>query len=428
MTRALVISIALLGTVAYAAPTRLTFEEASRLALQGNPDLTSLRMTEESLKYKARQSLAPNNPTLTIMKNDLVSPSPFKSSASSTIGIQYTLGFPGKALADNAQFNYRSASMREQSLGKEIELLMSLSNVYVALFVNDKAQSFLADEVEKAKNTVRLIEKKYSLAKAQQSEVLNARVVASSLEHELLTTKDERETLLAHFRALIKRPEAKDLEPEVPGKVELPEIGYNSEDLTKILLKNRPLLKAAVLERQAEDASVSRASLSALPDLQMTGNMNLYHLPDSQNIEGVNRTYSVGISLVIPIFFPLNDLSNIHAARKERDAAIYKEEAERVSSMADLQSLVVKYQGLKRQKKNLETYVLPATKASYDLTVKAYSLGSVDYLKLNAARETWIESEKEFFQKILAAAEIYNQITQQIGCDLAHKDSFHACI
>lgn len=155
--------------------------------------------------------------------------------------------------------------------------------------------------------------------------------------------------------------------------------------------------------------------------------MNLYHLPSAQPVVGVSRDYTVGLALSVPIFFPLNELSGIHAALRDRDAAELQEEAQKTSAVGDLQLAYIKFEAAERQRANLERIVIPAAKASYDLTIKSYSMGRADYLRLNDTRSNWIQSQKDDLNLLLTSAQLYNQITQQVGCDFSRQEGPHAC-
>jgi cobalt-zinc-cadmium efflux system outer membrane protein len=422
------IAILLSSVVAKAEVISITFEDAARLTLRGNPDLVGLRMQEESLKYRSRQALSPNNPVLSLNKNDIPGLAPFSQGASTVYGVAMTLGFPGKALAQSAQQEHLADSAREQALAKEIELLVSLSNVYIQLTANAKLRKILEEEYQKIQDVVRLIEKKYSLAQVSQVDLLNSRVAMQTLAHQIIVAEDDKKILLTLFRNIIRRPGESNLLPVVPDAIDVPELKFSFDELSVILLKNRHILKSAEFQKQAAGSALALASLAPFPDFQLSGAMNIYHLPAAQPIPDVSRDYSFGVGVAVPIFFPINELSGIHAANRDRDAAERQLESQRFSALADLESAVIKFETNERQKRDLVQLVLPAAKASYELTLKSYSLGRADYLRLNDARQNWINSQKDYLDKLSNGAQLYNHITQQVGCDLARREGPHACI
>lgn len=410
------------------AMTRLSYEDAARVALGSNPDLGALREQEEALKFRSRQAIAPGNPFFYVNKYDLPGPAPLSQGASTQYGLQFTLGFPGKALAVSAQQARSAESVREQSLAKEVELLISLSNIYAALTTNKNLNAILDDEKHKAHDVVRLLERKYTLAQASQVDLLNARVVEVGLEQQQLTAEGDARTLVTQFLAVIKRPErAGQLEPLIPADVVVPTLSFTVEELDVLLKRNRHPLKAASLQREAAEKALLVASLSPLPDFQLKGEMNIYHIPSAEPVPGMSRDYNVGIGISVPIFFPLNELTGIHAAMRDRDAAEDVEQSHLVSSLSDLHSAVTKLESTRRQRENMAAVVLPAAKASYDLALKSYSLGRADYLSLNLNRTNFIQAQKDHLNLKLAEAQLYNQVTQLVGCDFSRREGPHAC-
>ena len=150
--------------------------------------------------------------------------------------------------------------------------------------------------------------------------------------------------------------------------------------------------------------------------------MNVYNIPSAQPVSGISRDYSVGIGVAIPIFLPFNELSSIQAAARDRDSAEATEEAQRLQALADLQTAHTAFQSALRTIENYTTIVLPAAKASYDLTLTTYSLGKADYFILNEARKNWVQAQKDLLAKKVSAAQLLNQITQEIGCDITNPE------
>jgi outer membrane protein TolC len=430
----MVLALSLLITTASAAPdneapVRLTFPEAAKVALGANPDLLQLRYQEESQRYRARQSLAPNNPVFSYNKNDIPGLTLGETGGSNVYQIQWTLGFPGKALSQSAANRHQADALRQQSSAKEIDILVALSNNYVSLTSNDKLYLFLESEKRKAEQLVKLLEKKYAAAQAAQADLLNARVVVANLEHDILENRNDYQLLLTQFRNLLKKPGETRFEPLLPETIETPKLTKSYDELRDLMLRNRHQLKAADAQLSATNAALTSASLSPLPDFQLTTGLNIYNVPGASPLSsvGINRTYSLGIGIVVPIFFPFNELSGIQAATRDRDAAEAAADSQRIQAQADLQSAVTGFHSATRAIENYLNLVLPAAKASYDLTLTTYSLGKADYFILNEARKIWVQAQKDLLAKQVSAAQLYNQIVQQVGCDVTSSEGPDVC-
>ena len=405
----------------------LGFTDAAKLALSQNPDLVALRYQEEAQRYRARQALAPNNPVFTLNKNDMPGLNPATTPGTTVYALAFTLGFPGKAMSQSALGRHQAESIREQAAGKEIDILVALSNNYVALTANQKMSVFLADELRKAQQLVKLIEKKYSAAQAAQADLLNARVVVANLQHDTIDNQNDYAFQLNQFRNLIKKPGSTEFAPLIPDQIVIPKVKQPLEELTKIMLRNRHQLKSSQFQIDGTEAALNSARLAALPDLQLTGALNVYNVPQAEAVPPLARDYSLGIGVAVPIFFPFNELSGIQAATRDRDAAEAQGESLRIQAVSDLQTAYTGLQSAQRALSDFTSIVLPATKASYALTSTTYSLGKADYFILNDARKNWVQAQKDMLAKQVSAANFFNQIVQQVGCDSNSGDGPDAC-
>lgn len=74
-----------------------------------------------------------------------------------------------------------------------------------------------------------------------------------------------------------------------------------------------------------------------------------------------------------------------------------------------------------------EKLVVPAAKASYDLTLLTYGLGKADYFMLNQSRQAWHDAQRDMLTKRQSAAQFYNQVITLMGCDIAKTEGPNAC-
>jgi cobalt-zinc-cadmium efflux system outer membrane protein len=404
----------------------MAYPDAAKEMLQNNPDLSTVRSQEESLKFKSIQALAPNEPVFSFTKTDVPNPSIFSESGASVYDVAWTLGFPGKALANSRSLEHQAQALRETSFQKEIELLTTLSNVYVELSVNKSTIETLVEEQKRAAQTIFITQKRYSSAQAAQTDILNAKFYKTSVEHDILTQEAARDSLLIQFRTLLRQPEA-NIAPAITPDWENKVLDRNFDQLKTLMFDNRPQLKSVVYQKNAASSALTAAILSPFPDFQLNGAMNIYHVDNAAPVPGLNKSYTLGVGIVIPIFFPFNELSGIRSAKMDLSAAEFTEESARVNLISDLQNLYTKLESSRRLYKNTEEYVVPAAKANYTLSLKAFEIGRLDYLKLLDARKSWIQSQRDLLDHKKDLAEIVNSITLEVGCDWSRKGVPHAC-
>lgn len=427
-----ILKISVFAVLAFASSARadvphaLSYDDAVRIALEDNVDLLALRDQEESFQHQAKQALAPNEPTFTFMKNDIPSFTLSKQAAQTVYQLNWTLGFPGKALSNSASIRHQSEAADEQAKNQEITIMTSLSNSYVSFATNQAFYQFLLDEQQKNKELVKLIEKKYAASQASKVDLLNAEVATQQIAQAILENRNDYEILLTQFRQLIRRPADRSLIPQVQEKIEIPVVKQSFDELIPIMLRNNHAVLGSQKTVDSQSALLTSASLQALPDFQLTAAVNDW-LPSGAPNPGITRDYTAGIAVVVPIFFPLNELQGVHAARSSLDAAQNQAASQQLQAVSGLQAAYTSLQATLRDLDTSEKLVVPAAKASFDLTLMTYGLGKADYFVLNESRKAWHDAERDMLTKRQAAAQFYNQLVAQMGCDIAQSEGTHAC-
>ena len=420
----LLLACVFFNSAAYSKP--LTFEESSIIALRDNTDILSIREQEESAKHHEAQSLSPNTPQLSFSNNNSATPFHLSEGASKTYSVIWTLGFPGKSLFQSKQFHQLSESNREQGLEKEVSILTTLSNLYVSITSNEKLIKILEQEVERTSEVVKIIQKKYAMGQASQVDLLSSKSAVAKLGHDLLNAKETSHVYQTQFRNIIRKPDSDDTALALTS-IEVPPMNESVENLVGIMIKNRHAIQAAQFQVSASNTNVLLSGMQVLPDIQFTASMNLYRVASSQPDSTLSRDYSLGLQFNIPLFFAVNELNTYRASRSDRASVEYQADSVRLQAIADLKSNYTLFQAAYRNLEDIERFLAPATKASYDLVLKSYSLGKADYLRLSDARNSWIETQKDEINKRSDLAQAFNNITLIVGCDFRNKDGPHAC-
>ena len=430
------IGIALLGlatthssyaTSAPAAEVKyLTYTEAVEIALRDNWDLLALRNQEESFKLRSKQALAPNNPVFSLSRNDTPGFSLTQAAAQTSYALNWTLGFPGKSLTQSASTRHLGEATREQAISKEIDIITALSNNFISFSINQNFYQFLLEDQKRSKELMKLLEKKYSASQAAKVDLLNLEVVIQTTAQSILQNRNDYEILVTQFRQIIRRPEDKTLLPQIPTEIAIPKFSQSFEELVPLLLRNRHLLQASQKQVESAQALLNNARLQPFPDLQLMGGINNW-LPSGAPLSGILRDYSMSIGIAIPLFLPFNEIQGMKAASHDLLAAENQLESQRLQAVSDLQTTFTSLNAAQKELDGMVRLVVPAAKASYDLTLMTYSLGKADYFVLNQSRQSWVSSEKDLLTKRQSVAQLYNQLIAQVGCDITKTEGPHAC-
>lgn len=423
----LMIGFLIPGGAGIADARSIPFDEALSIALNENPELLGLQNQSESLKAQAAQALSPNNPVFFVNRMDSQYPQPFNQSGITSVGMSISLGFPGKAILQRRGIRYQSDAAAQAARAREIGIITELSDVYVALAVNAKLHGLFAADRQRIRRLLPVVQERLEVGQGSETDVLNLKVLDGNLAVEIVNLDAERNTLLARFRQVINRPNDMDIDPLVPKSVTIPLIPQTADRLISVLEANRPGLKAVALQRRSAEAQLKRAKMSPLPDFTLSGQVNNAHSPAMTNLPGHQRTYSFGGGITIPIFYPANEHFGIKAARRDLDVARYRERSEYLTAVSDFHASFSNLLTARTQVHNYSRLVIPAAKANYDLLLTNYSLGKMDYVRLNDAREDWLQAERGYLTTLLNGIRLFNQIVREMGCDPSQDAGYYAC-
>jgi outer membrane protein TolC len=384
--------ILLFPTTGFAAQPPVSFPQAVEIALENNFDLRALRLQNNSLREKSRQALSPNSPTLSYMKNDLPGLDPSNTPANEQMTLSYTLGVPGKAFAQASSMRHQAEASREDAFGKEIELMAAIFNNMYGQISNQELEKILLEEIKKAGDLIKLQETRYSVGQGLQADILNARVALSRLQQDELTNRNEKLSLENQFSNLLGKAPIDCPQPLLTETHFIPERIQGLESLANVMFKSRPSLHSAELSAAAAESQVTAAELQALPDFQLSAGMNDYKISGAAPVQGLTRSYNVGITVTLPLFFPINELTGIRAAKADLETARAKSELGRASARIDLITNYTNFTSSQFSIDQMIKVVIPAARASYELTLSTYARGKSDYLRLADARGTFIQA------------------------------------
>jgi outer membrane protein len=214
----------------------------------------------------------------------------------------------------------------------------------------------------------KLIEKKFSASQASKVDLLNAEVVTQQLAQAVLENRNDYEVLLTQFRQIIRRPSDTTLLPKIADQIIVPPVKKSFDELVPVMLRNNHVVGAATKQVDSQSALVTNSALQALPDLQLSAGINTW-LPSGAPLgSDVTRDYTVGIGVVIPIFYPFNELQGLKAAQHNLGAAENQLTSQQLQAIASLQTAYVSLGAMLKDLETSEKLVVPAAKESYDLS------------------------------------------------------------
>ncbi|MCG9134871.1 TolC family protein [Candidatus Poribacteria bacterium] len=198
-----------------------------------------------------------------------------------------------------AKFNYQAAQRDVDAAYNQLRLDVSEA-FYGALI----AQEF----VRVAQQSVSLVEEQLGIAEASLEagaatnfDVLRAKVQLSNAKSQLVRARNAVITAKNAYKTVLNIPLAEDI--SVKGSLEIPErqemLALNLEALIEQALKNRPEVHRTQFSEHAARKQIDVTKTRSRPDLGLFSN---YQISQNERLTQMNRIWSVGFQINIPIF------------------------------------------------------------------------------------------------------------------------------
>ena len=198
-----------------------------------------------------------------------------------------------------AKFSYQAAQRDVDAASNQLRL--DVSEVFYGVLI---AQEF----VRVAQQSVSLVEMQLEIAEtslkagaATGFDVLRANVQLANAQSQSVRAGNALVTALNAYKTVLNVPLAEDVSVkgtlEIPEKQQMPTL--NLDALIEQALKNRPEVHRTQLHEQAAHKQVDIAKTRRLPDLGLFTN---YQISQNERLTQMNRIWSVGLQINIPIF------------------------------------------------------------------------------------------------------------------------------
>ncbi len=203
-------------------------------------------------------------------------------------------------------YGYQAAKFNYQATQRDVDaaynqLRLDVSEAFYGALV---AQEF----VRVAQQSVSLVEEQLAIAEASfdagaatNFDVLRAKVQLANAKSTLIRAENGVRTAKNAYKTVLNIPLIEDV--TVKGTLEIPENhqmpALNLEDLIQQALENRPEVRRTQFNEQAAHKQIDIAKTRRLPDLGLFSN---YQISQNERLTEMNRIWSVGFQINIPIF------------------------------------------------------------------------------------------------------------------------------
>ena len=203
-------------------------------------------------------------------------------------------------------YGYQATKLNYQAIQRDVDaaynqLRLDVSEAFYGALV---AQEF----VRVAQQSVSLVEKQLQIAEASLDagaatdfDVLRAKVQLANAKSVLIRAENGVRTAKNAYKTVLNIPLAEDV--SVKGTLEISENhqmpALNLDELIQQALENRPEVHRTQFSEQAALKQIDIAKTRRLPDLGLFSN---YQISQNERLTEMNRIWSVGVQINIPIF------------------------------------------------------------------------------------------------------------------------------
>jgi len=400
--------IAMLLSVALAAPPSLRLADLLREAREKNPDLKAATARVRATQSAVAPAGALDDPTLMVQLWN--TPVDFSTVP---VMVQLSQSFPlgGKRGARTDAARAEAAMAGADLAQKQREVETQVASAYFDLFLADRTQQ-IDDELEAILNVVlRSSEARVSTGRAEQVELLRTQGALIQVRSERETAIDHRRSAWARLAAILDRDPASP-----PGSTTYPRVLAGLPDpaaLTERALRERPELagsRAAIAGAQAQER-LARAN--RIPDLGLfVAEMHTFRNPI-----GVSDFIFAGFQVNLPIFSGSKNEPRIAAAQAQLVAAQEAEHALRnrvASEVAESHAHLL----AEMRQIDLHHQLIPIARQAVESGRTSYAAGKTDFTTvLEAARELRMH-EMNLATHLASYEQRLAELQRAVGSDL----------
>ena len=199
-------------------------------------------------------------------------------------------------------YGYQAAKLQYEAVEQDLnaaekKLQLDVHQAFYRVLIAQEFVKVAEQSVDLVKKQLSIAETTFAAGATTNFDVLRAKVQLANAESQLIRTKNGVQTAKNAFKTLLNIPLTEQV--LVEGSFEIPELDLQLEALIKLALEKRPEIARAELSEQAGQKQLSVTKTRRLPDLSFFSNYQLSH---NERLTEMNRIWSLGLQINIPIF------------------------------------------------------------------------------------------------------------------------------
>jgi cobalt-zinc-cadmium efflux system outer membrane protein len=391
-------------------PTRISLDEAIRLALQHNHALLAARST--ILQNQAQEITANLRPNPTLSWDSqffpLFNPGEFSASyldnqAQFDVGIGYLFERGGKRKRRYQAAKDATAVTRAQVTDNERQLTFNLSQEFINVLLAQSTLDLAQQDYDSFQKTVEISESRFKAGDMSEGDLLKIKLQLLQFQSDVFAAKLSKVQALAALRQQLGFESVPD-NYDVEGSLDYQPVHGNVDDFKALALRTRPDLQAAHLGVTAAHSQESLAEANGKRDLNVTF--------DYTHTAGINSG-AFFFNIDLPIF----DRNQGEIART-RYAITQFQELQSEAAQQVLTDVVDAYEALHSNDQIIQLYrggFVDQAQKSRDITEYAYKKGAASLLDFLDSERTYRANQLAYRQALASYMTALEQMRQAVG-------------
>lgn len=386
----------------------LTLDEAVQEVLIANQDVRAAGYRTEAAKARIPQAKALDDPMVGVMFEDV----PFGDNVTKSEEINYRieqkLPFPGKRHVRGKAARFDAEAVAANASGRVRDVVLDLKRTYYDVYRIERSLEVNRENQALLRQFLGSAETAYAAGKTAAANPLKAQVELSQLRNQEILLGQERQTHMAHLKAILNRSSHEDL--RLPSRLSWPRIKATLDEIEAMAVESRPELKELRATEKRDRARVTSAKQGLIPDFSLGFEYN--QRPDQED------AWTGTAMINLPVFFWSKNRGEIREAKASLQAAKAEHDSMEVHTRHELEQA---YSGVKASQKLVATYereILPQAKTTLEAARTAYGSGDVDFLTLIDAARTYRDLKMSYYESQARLGMTFAELERLVGRDL----------
>lgn len=382
-----------------------TLKKVVDAAIKNNRDLKIALLNIQSARATYRISNSDSFPTLEAnadMKNakaiNSSNGTTISHNYSANISASYEIDLFGKiqSLNESALQSYLSTQFAANTV--KVSLIAETINAWLTLATHNEQLKISIQTVENLQKAYELTQKKFAAGVISQADVLDANASLKEAQINIISYNTMIKQDKNALELLIAQPLNDELLPkefkEYENWLMIVKAGISS----KVLL-TRPDIMEAEHNLKAKNANIGAARAAFFPSISLTANTGIASKSLSSLFDGgAQNIWSFSPNITLPIFNGGQNSANLDYTYAQRDIALNQYEKTIQTAFKEVNDALATRATINEQI-NKQKELVDAVSKSYNLTLKAYKVGTGSYLNILISQRTLYSARQNLINK-----------------------------